>query len=65
MHNSLLKEDFGLPMNESEWEVMWSKMKECGINKEKAVEIMRERQDKYDKACKSFKEAESSKSCNE
>ena len=58
-------EDFGLPMNESEWEVMWSKMKECGINKEKAVEIMRERQDKYDKASKSFKEAESNKYCNE
>ena len=35
---------------------MISKMKECGIEEEKAIEMMRERIQKFEKACQAFKE---------
>ena len=48
-------EDFNLPRNKAEWETMLAKMKDCGIEDKKAVEIMRERIQKYENACLAFK----------
>ena len=36
-------EDFNLPRNKAEGEAVLAKMKDCGIDDEKAIEIMRER----------------------
>ena len=48
-------EDYCLPRNRTEWDSMFSKMQECGITKEKASEIMKERQDKFERACEAHK----------
>ena len=48
-------EDFNLPRNKAEGEAVLAKMKDCGIDDEKAVEIMRERIQKYENACLAFK----------
>ena len=47
-------EDFSLPRNKSEWEAMLSKMKECGIEEEKVVEMMKERKGKFEKAYEAY-----------
>ena len=48
------KKDYNLPEPQSqrEWDSMISKMGDCGIEKMKAIEIIREIKLKFDKACK-------------
>ena len=46
--------NFGLPKSEEEFNLMMSKMFECGFNKARATEIMKERKEKYLKAKQDF-----------
>ena len=47
-------DSFKLPRIEAEWNLLLSKMKECGIDHNKAIEIMREKREKYIEACLLF-----------
>ena len=48
--NAPKPEDFNLPKDKSEWDTMLVKLKECGIEDAKIVEMMMERKEKFDKA---------------
>ena len=48
-------EDFGLPRTENDLESMMTKMVECGFSKTKAIEIMTERKERFNEACKDYK----------
>ena len=47
-------EDFNVPRTEEEWNQMISKMKECGIDRATAAEIIRKNKEKYDAAVTEF-----------
>ena len=47
-------DDSQLPRKESDLIAKLSKMKDCGIDDNKAIEILKERREKYIEACLSF-----------
>ena len=47
-------DDFLLPVTETDWNGMLKKMQECGIEKSKAIEMMKERRAKFVKACETY-----------
>ena len=47
-------EDYSLPMTENDWNEMLMKMESCGIEKPKAIEMMKERRAKFTKACELY-----------
>ena len=40
-------EDFSLPTTENEWDSMLKKLEECGVERAKAIEMMKERRVKF------------------
>ena len=47
-------EDFTLPTTEVEWDSMLKKLEDCGVERAKAIEMMKERRGKFVKACKNY-----------
>ena len=47
-------DDFSLPTTEVEWDSMLKKLEECGVERAKAIEMMKERRGKFVKACKIY-----------
>ena len=43
-------EDYFLPRNQTELDKLKSRMRECGIDDERAMEMLKERKEKFDKA---------------
>ena len=42
---------YNLPTTEEEWNQMLKKLEECGVDRAKAIEILRERREKFIQAC--------------
>ena len=47
-------ERLSLYLTETDWNGMLKKMEECGIEKSKAIEMMKERRAKFVKACETY-----------
>ena len=47
-------DSFQLPRKEADWNIMLSRMAECGFTKAKSVEIMKERRENFINACLVF-----------
>ena len=45
---------FALPTTEKEWNKMLKKLAECGVEREKAVEMLKEQRERFINACEKY-----------